>query len=520
MCRTRFGSFPYFEILTENFFCQIFFVKYYPITLFFFEVVFRRVFDVLLVSNPVLFAPMSIDPRIFRAYDIRGRAHDQLDEAACRAIGQAFGTVLRRKYSIDHPRVVVGRDARTHSASFEDAAVEGLLAAGCHVLRMHLTPSPVNYFTICTQKLDGGLQITASHNPGHDNGIKLQVRDAEAYSGDDLQALRKMIEGNDVLTGTGSTEEFEALTPYIDHLAAMFAGAGKGKRIAVDGGNGIAGPTNCRALTAVGATITELFIEPDGTFPNHAADPSKHATLVDLQKAVRTEKLDVGFAFDGDGDRLGIVDDTGIIRSADEILLLLARDHLQRNPGGTVVFTVSNSSMLETEISRWGGKPVMCKVGHSYVEHAMREHHALLGGEQSGHYFCGEGYFSFDDALVAALHVLRIMHAAGKPLSELFAEFPKTFQAHEMRPHVDDDKKADVIRRVTEHFSATYPVNTLDGARIDFGDGAWAGIRQSNTSPCISVCIEARSAAHLKTVEKTVLDHLHSYPEITWESAH
>jgi phosphomannomutase/phosphoglucomutase len=287
-------------------------------------------------------------------------------------------------------------------------------------------------------------------------------------------------------------------------------------RIVVDGGNGIAGPVNCTVLAAVGCDVHELFTEPDGTFPNHPADPSKHETLKDLQKEVKEKGARFGIAYDGDGDRLGIVDELGNVRTADEILLLLARDHLQRFPGAPVVFTVSNSSILESEIKQWGGKPVMCKVGHSHVEHAMRENGAALGGEQSGHFFCGENYFGFDDALVAALHILRIAGARDEPLSKLFADFPKVYPAPERRPFCPDDRKADIVKRASEHFAKTYPVNTLDGARIDFGSGAWAGIRFSNTSPCLSICIEARSEKKLKEIEAIVLEHLRTYPEIEW----
>ena len=265
----------------------------------------------------------SLDPHIFRAYDIRGKAHTQLTEEGCAAIAQAFGTVLRRRYAMDHPTVAVGLDARTHGPGFERAVVRGLVAAGCNVLRIGATPSPVNYFTICDRHLDGGIQITASHNPKDDNGLKLQTRHAEAFSGEDLQALRRQIEAGDMIEGNGSTEEIDALSPYVALLTERFAGAAQGMRIAVDGGNGIAGPTACRVLKALGATVTELFIEPDGTFPNHAADPSKHATLADLQRAVVSGNLDIGLAFDGDGDRIGIVDDAGRILTADETLLLL-----------------------------------------------------------------------------------------------------------------------------------------------------------------------------------------------------
>lgn len=456
-----------------------------------------------------------IDPRIFRAYDIRGKAHDQLTTDAAEKIGRMFGTILRETYAFEHPSLIVGWDARTHSPGLAEAAIKGLMSAGCRVLVMGETPSPLNYFTTCRMKLDGGLQITASHNPKEDNGIKLQMRDAEAYSGDDLQILRKRIDEGKYLEGKGSQETIDAVTPYLAYLKKEFGTVGNGRRIVVDGGNGVTGPVYCAALKQAGCALTELYTDPDGNFPNHAADPSQHSTLRELQETVKKKHADLGFGFDGDGDRLGLVDDAGSIRSSDEVLLLLAKDHLSRCAGMPVIFTVSNSGILETEIQKWSGKPVMCKVGHSYVEHAMREHEALLGGEQSGHFFCAEDYFGFDDALVAALRVLKSLEK--KSVTEAMKEFPKIYQAHELRPHCDDDAKAKVIHSMTKHFQKDHPVNTLDGARIDFGDGAWTGIRQSNTSPRISICMEARSPEKLKQMENIVMAHLKTYSEIDWE---
>lgn len=461
------------------------------------------------MSNP--------DPRIFRAYDIRGRAHEQLDENACRLIGRGFGSVLREQTGKDHPTVCLGRDARTHSPAFEEAVCEGLMMTGCHVIRIGQTPSPVNYFTVCTEELDAGVQITASHNPAQDNGIKLCTHDAEAFSGHDLQELRMRIDEERFVEGNGMQEEMDALQPYAFYLSSLFSGVGNDMRIAVDGGNGVAGPLACDILQAVGAEVTGLYIEPDGRFPNHAADPSKWDTLKELQTTVREHQLAAGLAFDGDGDRVGLVDEEGTVRTADEILLLLARDHLSRFPGAPVVFTVSNSGTLKTEIAAWGGKPVLCKVGHSFVEHAMRDNEALLGGEQSGHFFCGEDYFSFDDALVAALRILSIMKKSGKTLSALCADFPKVYQAQERRPHVADEHKRKVIEDIVVHYSKDHSVLTMDGARIDFDDGSWIGIRQSNTAPRISICLEARSKQRLEELEQIVLTHLKDFPEITWD---
>ena len=458
-----------------------------------------------------------LDPHIFRAYDIRGEANTQITEEACFFIGKGFGTELREMYGTDHPTVIVGRDARTHGKALEEATVKGLKESGCKVLLMGQTPSPINYFTICTQNLDGGIQITASHNRAEDNGLKLQIREAEAFSGEELQKLRERIDREEFLEGEGLEEEFDAINPYIEYLKNMFADIGNNLHVVVDTGNGVAGPVYCDALRQIGCTVTELYTEPDGTFPNHPADPSKWETLKELQEKVKEVGADCGLGFDGDGDRIGIVDEKGDILTADEILLLLAQDHLSRYPSTAVIFTVSMSSTLQSEIEKWGGKPIMCIVGHSFVEHKMREYNSLLGGEQSGHFFCGEEYFGFDDALVASMRILKILSQASTPLSSLFAKFPKVYQSPEARPYCPDDKKTEIVRQVTEHFKSEYPTETMDGVRIDFGDGAWAGIRQSNTSPKLSICTEARSEERLQEVKNIVFEHLKNYPEILFD---
>lgn len=464
---------------------------------------------------------LPIPGHIFRAYDIRGMALTELTLELSEAIGRAFGSELKERYGLASPRVAVGRDARTHSAAIERALVVGLRSTGCCVQLIGQTPSPVNYFTICDRKLDGGIQVTGSHNGPADNGMKLQIRNAEPFSGEEILGLLRRIERGDFATGKGAAEEIDACTPYLSTLSSLLPPpqADPAIRVVVDSGNGVAGPLYCEALRRFGCEVLELYTEPDGTFPHHPADPSKWETLRDLQTAVKSDKADLGLAFDGDGDRLGVVDERGQIVSPDHLLLLLAQDHLQRHPGATVVFTVSNSSILETEISTWRGKPLMCPVGHTAVEHTMHEHGALLGGEQSGHFFCGEDYFCFDDALVAALREVSILATRREKepaltFSRLLEAFPTIYQMPEWRPHCPDDCKADIIRRVTAHFSARYPCITIDGVRIDFGDGAWAGIRQSNTSPRISVCCEARSPEKLKEIEGIVKTHLKQYREI------
>ncbi len=458
----------------------------------------------------------SINPLIFRAYDIRGKADTDITPEAARLIGQGFGTELSERYKLEHPRVVLGWDARTHSPAISEAAMEGLMKAGCHVLVMGQTPSPLNYFTTCERNLDGGVQITASHNPKEDNGLKLQIRDAEAYCGEDLQLLLGRIERGEFRDAEGSKEEIDAITPYHEFLRRLVPGAGQGLTVVVDNGNGVSGPAYNEALRQSGAEVIELFAEPDGTFPNHAADPIQQSTLVTLRETVKKQGAHFGIAFDGDGDRMGIVDETGAIRSADEVLLLLAKDMLTRHAGTAVVFTVSMSGILESELTIMGGKPVLAKVGHSFVEHAMREHQSLLGGEQSGHFFCAEDYYGYDDALVAALRLLSIQQKNTQPFSHLFADFPRVYQEEEIRPSCPDDRKFGVVRKVTEHFEKSYPVSKLDGVRVEFGSGAWAGIRASNTSPKLSICMEARSPGRLAEIKEEVLAHMHTYPEIDW----
>lgn len=464
--------------------------------------------------------PHPIDPRIFRAYDIRGVALEQLTVDAARQIARGYGSVLRERMPSTTPRVCVGRDARTHGPQLERAVIDGLMESGCDVYTIGATPSPLGYFTICDGHFDAGVQVTASHNPAKDNGLKLSLAHAHSYANDDIQDLRKRIEEGRFVEGKGSVQPYDGTTPYLAKLRTMFGDGLKGLKVVVDSGNGIAGPVYCEALREAGAEVIELYTEPIGTFPNHPADPSKRATLKELQETVVKEGAQMGFGFDGDGDRVGLVDEKGTIHSADSIILLLAEDMLKRHPGTSVVSTVSNSSIIETEVKRLGGKPVMCKVGHSNVEHAMSDEKALVGGEQSGHIFCFEDYHGFDDALVAALRIGMIVDAAGAPLSELMAHYPKVYLAQELRPACPDDKKFVIIESVKKHFAEKYPVVTMDGARVDFGDGAWAGLRASNTSPCLSMCIEARSPEKLKAVEDEILEHMRTYPDIDWDKPH
>ncbi len=456
----------------------------------------------------------AIDDRIFRAYDIRGTVPDQLNPDLCYLIGRAFGSIMREKYEKDHPTIVVGRDMRPHGIELEKAITKGLTESGCHVYAIGETPSPISYFTICTHDFDGSIQVTGSHNEAEYNGLKLQVRDAVAFAGDDIQDLLKRVHSQSFLEGEGKREQIDSITPYIKFMNDAFAGVGEGLRIAIDYGNGVAGPVYGEVFKAIGCEVIELNKKPDGTFPNHIADPAKIETLKDLTEVVLKEEMHLGIGFDGDGDRVGVIDEKGVFRTCDELLLLMAEDFLKRNPGAPVIFTVSCSGLLDSEVKKWGGVPIMTKVGHSIVENAMHEHQSKLAGEQSGHFFLGENYFGYDDAFFAILKMLQILSESGKTFSELFEDYPKVYQVPEIRPACPDEDKYRIVNESIEHFKKDYPVNTMDGARIDFGDNAWAGIRWSNTAPRISICIEARSEEKMNEVKDVVLDYLKGFSEI------
>lgn len=457
-----------------------------------------------------------IDPKIFRAYDIRGTYPEELNRQTAELIGKGFGTYLKKMKQIDKPSLAVGRDCRTHSEELFEPFVIGLLSTGCDVTELGLTPSPYVYFAVTEKQFDGGCNITASHNSKEFNGFKLMTANAHAVFGEQLQEVYQIIKKGDFSEGSGARNKANYKSEYLERIRSVFDGI-KPLKVVVDTGNGVAGSLYPRVIRELGHEVVELYTTMDGTFPNHEADPVVESNLEDLKKKVTDEKADLGLGFDGDGDRLAIITEGGEYVSADRLMMLLVEDALSRQPGGSIVLTVSNSQTLFELIEKLGGKPQMCKVGHSYVEDAMTRHQAILGGEQSGHFFLPEGYYQFDDALVTACRVLKIVGDASRPVSELLQDFPQSFAIPEIRPYCPDEKKFSVLERVVEHFKDKYPNTTLDGIRIDFGHGGWCGIRVSNTSPRISVIMEAQSQEHLDTIEAEVMAHLKSYSEIDWD---
>lgn len=456
-----------------------------------------------------------IDQKIFRAYDIRGTYPDQLNRDNAVLIGRAFGTYLIKQKGISAPRVAVGQDCRTHSMELFEGFTEGLTSTGCEVTNVGITPSPYVYYVVTEGEFDGGCNITASHNVKEYNGFKLMTANAHAVFGDELQKLYHLIAANEFSVGKGSKKTADYVDFYIKKINSIFCGS-KLLKVVVDTGNGVAGKLYPKVIKAVGHEVVELYTKLDGTFPNHEADPVIESNVEDLKRKVAEVGADLGLGFDGDGDRVALITEKGIFVNSDHLLMLLSQDVLSRHPGGTLVFTVSNSQALFDQVESWGGKAVMCKVGHSFVEDAMNQNQAILGGEQSGHFFLPEDYYAYDDALVTACRILKIVGDRGKPVSSLLEDFPKTYAIPEIRPYCPDERKFELLDEVVAHFKDKYPNTTMDGIRIDFGHGGWCGIRVSNTSPRISIIMEAESEDHLKRIEEEIMAHLKNYPEIDW----
>jgi len=456
-----------------------------------------------------------IDQSIFRAYDIRGTYPKQLNRQTAELIGRAFGSYLFKLTAKTVPRVAVGQDARTHSMELFEGFVSGLISTGCEVTNLGITPSPYVYFVVTEGKFDGGCNITASHNSKEFNGFKLMKANAHAIFGEELQKVYSIIEQGDFSEGNGARKTADYAGMYLNKLKSIFTYE-KPLKVVVDTGNGVAGNLYPKVIKDLGHEVVGLYTELDGNFPNHEADPVIESNMEDLKKRVVTEEADLGLGFDGDGDRVALVTEKGEFVNSDHLLMVLSQDVLSRHPEGTLVFTVANSQALFDLTKSWGGKPVMCKVGHSFVEDAMSENGAILGGEQSGHFFLPEDYYAYDDALVTACRILKIISDTDKPVSTLFEGFPKTFSIPEIRPYCPDDRKFEILDQIVTHFKGQYPNTTMDGIRMDFGKGGWCGIRVSNTSPRISLIMEAESDGHLKEIQAVIMEHLKSYPEIDW----
>ena len=438
---------------------------------------------------------MRIREHIFREYDIRGIVGRDLDPGVAEAVGRAYGSELRARLGGSGARVAVGEDNRPSSPAMRAGLVRGLRSAGCDVLQLGTVPTPVAYFSEYELGADGVVQITGSHNPAEYNGIKMTMGKGSVY-GETIQRLLRRILAGDVAGGQGRLETVNPLPAYVADVAGRFRLARPVKAV-VDCGNGTGAVVAVELLRAVGLEVVPLHCESDGTFPNHHPDPTVDEYVQDLIAAVRREGADVGIGFDGDADRIGVVDERGRIVRGDVLLLLFGLDLLRRRgPGRTLVFDVKCSQVLSEEFEKAGGVGVMWKTGHSLIKEKMKETGAPLAGELSGHICFADDYYGFDDALYAACRLGALLAASGRPLSEMVGEFPVYASTPELRIEVAEEDKFGVVERARAHFGAGYEVIGVDGVRVLFGDG-WGLIRASNTQPVIVARYEARTPERL-----------------------
>jgi phosphomannomutase/phosphoglucomutase len=440
-----------------------------------------------------------LNPTIFREYDIRGIADRDLPSEGVRLLGQALGTYMQRKAG---RKMNLGRDVRLSGPRLHDALLEGLLASGCDVTDVGVVPTPLLYYSVYNLKADGAVMITGSHNPADYNGFK-SVCGGAAIFGQTIQDLLKLIQSGDLMTGQGSVKTADVITPYVDEIAKQFNWQRRIK-VVVDAGNGAGGPAMHRLLERLNCDTVELFFEPDGRFPSHHPDPTVEENLEQLKEAVKEHGADLGIAFDGDADRVGAVDENGQVIWGDYLLLIFAREILSRKPGSTFIGEVKCSQLLYDEIERLGGKAIMYRTGHSLIKAKMKEEHAELAGEMSGHLFFQDRFYGFDDALYSACRLMEIVSNSGKALSAQLEGLPRTVSTPEIRVDCPDEAKFDVINRVVQHFKQSkYKVVDVDGVRVIFGKG-WGLARASNTQPVIVMRFEAENGELLKAYQAEV----------------
>jgi len=452
---------------------------------------------------------MNIPRHAFREYDIRGVADVDLSDELARALGRTFAFVLRRDAvaaTSARLRVAVGRDGRLSSERLFAALTRGLRDGGVDVISVGIGPTPLLYFAAHHLGTDGAMMITASHNPAPDNGFKL-MRGKASFFGADIQMLADLLErdaASKELTGAerGGFEEMDLSAAYIESVKRSSRLDHTRVKFVVDGGNGSAGPLGVATLRALGFEPEALFCDIDGRFPNHHPDPTVPANLVVLRERVLASGALLGIAWDGDGDRLGAVDDKGDMVFGDQLLILFARALLREHPGAMIIGEVKCSETLYADIALRGGRPLVWKTGHSLIKTKMKQENALLAGEMSGHMFFADRWPGFDDATYATVRLLEIIAHEGKGLRELLADVPKTFNTPEIRVDCPDAIKFEVVRRVLAHYRPTHRVLDIDGARVEFGDSAWGLCRASNTGPVLVLRFEARTEARRDEIRR------------------
>ncbi len=441
---------------------------------------------------------VDINPKIFREYDIRGIVGQDLDEGTVEVLGRAMATYFLGR---GQSKVAVGRDVRLSSPAFSQALARGILSTGCDVADIGVVPTPLLYFSVFHGKLPAGVMITGSHNPPEHNGFKMMSGTDTLY-GKTIQALYEIVRKGVFPRGEGRLERLDVVPAYGDYVAGNVRFERPVKAV-VDAGNGTGGVVAAPLLRRMGAEIVELFCEPDGRFPNHHPDPTLPEAMEKLVARVRETGAELGIGYDGDADRIGVVDDEGRIVWGDQLLVVFARDILPARPGAAVISEVKASKVLYDEIARLGGKPIMWRTGHSLIKKKIREENAPLAGEMSGHIFFNDRWFGFDDAIYASARLLEILSRSDRKLSAMMADLPKTFATPEIRIYASDEVKFKIVDEVRRELAARGPVIDIDGVRAVYPKG-WGLVRASNTQAVIVLRFEADTEADLAAIQAEV----------------
>lgn len=455
-----------------------------------------------------------INPNIFREYDIRGLAERDLTDETAETVARAFGSLLREQGKVT---VALGRDVRESSPRLEAAWTRGLVRCGCRVFRIGQVPTPLVYFAVVHLPAEAGVVITGSHNPIEYNGFKLQIGTASLHGAAITDLAARIQDGRfrpEPAGPEGSASDID-IHPAYEAMILERCRPARPLKIVIDAGNGTAGPVALPLLRELGHAVVPLYCEPDGRFPNHQPDPTIEAFMEDLKARVVSEGADLGVGYDGDADRIGVIDETGTMLYGDQLLALFARDALTRVPGAPVVFDVKCSQALEEDIRAHGGRPVMYRTGHSLTKAKMKEEGAPVAGEMSGHMFFQEGFFGHDDAIYASARLAAILARSDQPLSSHRASLPQYVNTPEIRVDCPDEAKFRIVRELSVVFASRYPVVTLDGVRVTMGDG-WGLVRASNTQPILVLRFEGRSPDALRRIENEFRILLDAYPEVRW----
>jgi phosphomannomutase / phosphoglucomutase len=440
---------------------------------------------------------------IFREYDIRGRSPDELNQETAFLLGRTFGTYFRDRGA---KSVSLGRDCRLSSPMLAEALRQGLTSTGTGVVDLGMVPTPVLYYSLHRLDVDGGVQITGSHNPPEYNGLKVCLGKATLY-GEEIQQLRRISESGRFARGQGETKRVEILKPYVDEVSEGVHGGPIGRHVVVDAGNGVGGLVAPRLYAKMGVRVETLFCKADGRFPNHHPDPTVPKNLEHLIRKVAESGADLGIAFDGDADRIGVVEGDGKIIWGDRLMILFSRDILKTHPGATIIGEVKCSQTLYDDIEKHGGRPIMWKAGHSLIKSKMKEEGALLAGEMSGHIFFADRYYGFDDAVYAGARLLEILTSDERSIQDHLADVPVLVSTPEIRMDCADEKKFSVVSRLVKTFKKEYRVIDVDGARVLF-NGGWGLIRASNTQPVLVLRFEAVDKKRLDEIQDLFMDKL------------